>query len=162
MAVIETAAARALLPQRAPPCASSLPATHPNGCAHDGQPVPTYSTVLLAVWPHVVSVSVPPAGAAGSRYRAYTRRGPGKNVWKPAEHAPAVYMPPLPDAAVDARGVTPLSPARVMTVLSPPPTRQTGRVGDGVRVDDNERVGEAEWVGVADGVDDGERVPEAD
>ena len=57
--------------------AFSLPATHANGSAHVGQPVPTYSTVLLAVWPHVVSVSVPPSGVSLPRSSAYSNREPG-------------------------------------------------------------------------------------
>ena len=67
------------LPSHAAPAspALSLPARHPNGAAHNGQPVPTYSAVLLVVWPHVVSVSVPPSGVAGPRKSAYTRRDPG-------------------------------------------------------------------------------------
>ena len=55
----------------------SLPATHANGSAHVGQPVPTYSTVLLALWPHVVMVSVPPSGVDVPSSSAYSSREPG-------------------------------------------------------------------------------------
>ena len=55
----------------------SLPALHANGSAHVGQPVPTYSTVSSAVWPHVVSVSVPPSGVVAPRSSAYSSREPG-------------------------------------------------------------------------------------
>ena len=60
-----------------PSPALSLPARHPNGCAHVGQPVPTYSTVLLALWPHVVTVSTPPSGVVAPRSSAYSSRAPG-------------------------------------------------------------------------------------
>jgi len=61
VAVMETVDASALLPQAS---ASSFPTRQPNGSAHVGQPVPTYSTVLLAVCPHVLIVSVPPSDVA--------------------------------------------------------------------------------------------------
>ena len=66
--------ARRLEPHAA---ASSLPARHPNGSAHDGQPVPAYSTVLLAVSPHVDSRRVPPSGVLSLSLSAYTSREPG-------------------------------------------------------------------------------------
>ena len=162
VAVMDTAAARALLPHESAPPASSLPALQPKGRSHVGQPVPKYSTVLLAVWPHVVTVSTPPRGAVASRYSAYTSRGPGKNVWKPPLHVPDVYMPPLPDDSVDAGVASPLFPASTDTRLSPPPARQTGRDGDGVLVADHERDCVLERVDVGEVVDDGERVPDAD
>ena len=72
--VMETVDASALLPQ-AP--ASSVPARQPNGSAHVGQPVPTYSTVLLAVTPHVLIVRVPPRGVVSLSDSEYTSRAPG-------------------------------------------------------------------------------------
>ena len=134
--------------------ASSLPARQLKGSAHDGQPVPTYSTVLLAVWPHVVSVSVPPSGASSPRLSAYSSRAPGKKAPSPAAHAPAVYMPGVPSAAVDRRGDTPLGPASGRTLASP---RQMGALGEGVRVGGGalrvrERVGALVPVALGEGV----------
>ena len=74
--VTATVDARPLLPH-AGAAALSLPTMHPNGCAQLGQPVPTYSTVLLALWPHVVSMSVPPSGVAEPSDSAYSSRAPG-------------------------------------------------------------------------------------
>jgi hypothetical protein len=111
--------------------ASSLPARQPNGVAHVGQPVPTYSTVLLAVRPHVVTVKVPPSATASPRNSAYTSREPGKNVLKPAAQDPDVYMPGLPDDATASAGIEPLGPVSETTLASP---RQMGGVADGERV----------------------------
>ena len=113
------------------PAALSLPATHPNGRSHVGQPVPTYSTVLLAVWPHVVSVSVPPSGVADPSDSMYSSRGPGKKARSPALHVPAVYMAGWPDTALDSRGATPDVPESAVMAGSP---RHSGCVGDGERV----------------------------
>ena len=74
VAVMLSVDASALLPQAT---ASSFPMRQPNGNAHAGQPVPTYSTVLLAVSPHVDSVSVPPRGVASPSDSEYTSRAPG-------------------------------------------------------------------------------------
>jgi hypothetical protein len=60
-----------------PPPTSSLPARQPNGTSHVGQPVPTYSTVLSVVTPHVVSVKVPPSSAVSPNDSWYTSREPG-------------------------------------------------------------------------------------
>ena len=76
VATSDTADAPALAGHALPP-ALSLPARHPNGRSHDGHPVPTYSTVSLAVRPHVVTVSVPPGSAAAPRNSENTRRLPG-------------------------------------------------------------------------------------
>ena len=56
--------------------ASSEPTRQLKGDDHVGQPVPTYSTVLLRVCPHVVSVSVPPTGVLAPSDNLYTRRAP--------------------------------------------------------------------------------------
>ena len=61
MVTIATVDASGLLPHTGA-AELSFPALQPNGRSHDGQPVPRYSTVLLSVWPHVVSTSVPPTG----------------------------------------------------------------------------------------------------
>ena len=126
-AVMATVDARALAPHDGA-AALSLPARHPNGSAHDGQPVPTYSTVLLAVWPHVVSVSVPPSGVVEPRSSAYSSREPGKKALRPLAHVPEVYMPGCPATATDSGGAVPLVPDSSRTSGSP---RQTGSVGDG-------------------------------
>ena len=76
MAVTATVDA-STLPPHVGDAAWSLPATHPNGTAHDGQPVPTYSTVLLALWPHVVMVIVPPSGVEVPSSSANSSREPG-------------------------------------------------------------------------------------
>ena len=70
-----TADASMLLPHTG--AALSLPTTQPNGRSHVGQPVPIYSTVLLAVNPHVVSVSTPPSGVRLPRKIEYSSRKPG-------------------------------------------------------------------------------------
>ena len=124
--------------------------------------MPTYSTVLSAVWPHVVSDSTPPSGVDALRKIAYASRGPMKNALKPVAQEPDVYMPPLPEAAVDAAGATPLLPASATTRVSPPPARHTGSVGDGVLVGDDDEESVGGGVLVADGVMDGERVADAD
>lgn len=69
----------------APPLspALSLPAWHCAGPYHVGQPSPTYSTVSSLVWPHVVTVRLPPSGVVGPRFRKNTSRGPAMNVEKP-------------------------------------------------------------------------------
>jgi len=84
---------------------------HPNGWLHEGQPVPTYSTVLLAVSPHVLIVSVPPSTVASSSINLYTNRAPGENVLNPAVHEPDVYMPALASVVVvDSADTMPLLP----------------------------------------------------
>ena len=105
----------------------------PNGSAHVGQPVPTYSTVLLAVAPQVVTVSVPPTGMVAPRKMAYTSREPGKKARNPVGQVPDVYMPGVPSRAVESAGAEPLVPDRSRTFDKP---RQNGSVGeaDGVRV----------------------------
>ena len=90
VAISVTVDARALPGHAA---ASSLPTRQPNGSAHAGQPVPTYSTVLLRVTPQVVRVSVPPSGTVAPNVNEYTSRAPGKNALNPALHVPDVYMP---------------------------------------------------------------------
>ena len=145
------------LPGHAPPCppspASSLARTHWNDSVHVGQPSPTYSTVLSAVWPHVVTVSVPPSGAPGPRLRKYTSRGAPKKVEKePAGHEPDVYSPGVPHRTTSTRGATPDAPASVVTLVT------GGRhmaLGDGVR--GGVRLPVALPVGVP--VPDGEGVP---
>lgn len=74
---------------------------------------------------------------------------------KPALHVPAVYMPPLPEAAVDEAGAIPLVPKSGTTVERPPPARQMGTVGVGLRL--GERVGVLVAVELGEGV----RVPVA-
>ena len=123
------------LPTQAPSAALSLPVMHANGRSHDGQPVPTYSTVLLAVWPHVVSVSVPPSWVVDPRDSMYSSRAPGKKARKPLAHVPAVYMAGWPAAAVDSRGATPEEPTSNCVAGSP---RHTGSVGEGEGVGDAE------------------------
>ena len=118
-------------PHAAAPAALSLPTTHPNGSAHAGHPVPTYSTVLLALCPHVVTVSVPPSGVADPRSSAYSSREPPKNARKPDAHVPDVYMAGCPDVTVDRGGAVPLTPVSTRTSGSP---RHTGGVGEGVVV----------------------------
>lgn len=54
-----------------------MPTRHPNGSDHVGQPVPAYRTVLLAVKPQVVMVSVPPRVTVSPRNREKTMRDPG-------------------------------------------------------------------------------------
>ena len=76
-ALLPHGAAAPAAPAAAGTPASSLPTRHPNGCAHDGQPVPTYSTVLSAVCPHVVTVSVPPSGVVSLSVHTYSSREPG-------------------------------------------------------------------------------------
>jgi len=107
--------------------ASSFPTKQPKGIAHVGHPVPTYSTVLFRVTPHVVMVSVPPKVASPPSDSEYTSRAPGKKVLNPALHEPEVYMPLLPDVSVDSCGAVPLAPTRG-NVLGMP--RHMG--GDGV------------------------------
>jgi hypothetical protein len=111
--------------------ALSLPARHPNGSAHLGQPVPTYSTVSLAVWPHVVTVSVPPGGVYRPRNSEKTSRLPGKKERNPVAQLPDVYMPPQPAADVDSGCTVPTVPVSGMTHGIP---RQMGSDGVGVRV----------------------------
>ena len=137
--------ASSLPPQ--PAAALSLPTTHPNGRSHDGQPVPTYSTVLLALWPHVLTVSVPPSGAVGPRNSEYSSREPGKKARSPAAHVPAVYMPGVPSTSADSGGAEPDAPASGRTLRIP---RQMGDVGVGVGVGD--RVPGGVRLGVGDGV----------
>jgi hypothetical protein len=131
VAVTATLDASGFPPHAAAPAALSLPATHPNGRSHAGHPVPTYSTVLLALCPHVVSVSVPPSGVADPRSSAYSSREPPKKARKPDAHVPDVYMPGMPSVAVDTRGAVPATPVSRRTSGSP---RHTGGVGDGVAV----------------------------
>ena len=119
------------LPPHAGAAALSLPATHPNGRSHAGQPVPTYSTVLLSLWPHVVTVSSPPSGVAEPRSSAYSSREPPKNARNPVAHVPDVYMAGMPATAVDSRGAVPLVPVSRRTSGNP---RHTGGVGVGVAV----------------------------
>ena len=76
VATTDTVDASALPPQPGA-AALSLPARQLKGSAHVGQPVPTYSTVLLALWPHVVTVSTPPSGVVAPRSSAYSSRAPG-------------------------------------------------------------------------------------
>ena len=76
LATIVSADARPLEPH-AGAAASSLPARQPNGSAQFGQPVPTYSTVLSVVKPHVDSRSMPPSGVLSLSVSAYTSREPG-------------------------------------------------------------------------------------
>ena len=159
VATTDTVDASALPPQ--PGAATlSLPARQLKGSAHVGQPVPTYSTVLLALWPHVVSVSVPPSGVVSPRCSAYSRRDPGKNAPSPVAHEPAVYMTGCPDVADDSGGATPDVPDRGCRAGSP---RQSGWLGDGERVVVDVRVPDALPVGVrvADALPVGLRVPDA-
>ena len=109
----------------APGAPSSLPAKQPNGSLQLGQPVPTYSTVLLRVWPHVVTVSVPPSAASSPRCSANTTREPGKNVLNPFRQEPAVYMPGVPTTPLTSAGTAPRVPDRGSTLRRP---RQTGGV----------------------------------
>ena len=131
--------ASVLLPHTTGAAASSLPTRHPNDSAQPGQPVPTYSTVSLAVAPHVVTVSVPPSGVDALIDHAYTSREPGKNVLKPAAQEPDVYMPGVPDASMERGGAEPAGPDSGRTLVSP---RQMGGVdvvlgvSDGVHVPD--------------------------
>ena len=129
--------------------ALSLPTMHPNGRSHAGQPVPTYSTVSLALWPHVVTVSVPPSGTPAPRSSAYSNREPPKNARKPLAHVPDVYMPGVPAETVDSRGEVPLAPISRRTSGSP---RQTGGDGDGVAVRVAVGLRERVRLGVPDGV----------
>jgi hypothetical protein len=67
-----TVDARGLAAHTAAPPSSpalSLPARQLKDAAHVGHPSPTYSTVLLALWPHVVTVSAPPSGASSPKLR---------------------------------------------------------------------------------------------
>ena len=136
------------LPPHAGAAALSLPATHPNGSAHVGQPVPTYSTVLLALWPHVVTVSVPPSGAVAPSDSEYSSREPWKKARSPEAHVPAVYIPGCPAADVDSAGAVPAGPVRGSRPGSP---RQMGSVDVGVR--------ELVWVGVPVALDESVPVP---
>jgi len=128
--VIATVDANGLTAQ-AGSAALSFPRLHANGSAHDGQPVPTYSTVLLTLWPHVVMVSVPPSGTVAPSDRKYTSRGPGKKELKPDAHVPDVYMPGVPSAPADCGGAVPAVPARARTLIIP---RQIGCEGDALAV----------------------------
>ena len=87
--------------------------------------MPTYTTVLSVVCPHVVTVRLPPSGVVSPRNSLYTRRAPGENVIMPAAHEPDVYMPRLPAAAVARLETLPAGPNREVTVRSP---RQMGCV----------------------------------
>lgn len=121
---------------------SWLAAKQPNGVAHAGQPVPTYSTVSLAVAPHVVTFSVPPGATPAPSDREYTRRDPEKKVLKPATQLPDVYMLGQPASAVDRSGAAPVRPASGSVRGRP---RQIG--------------GEEDWDGVAHAVALGDGVP---
>ncbi len=57
---VEASAFTAQTPASGSSSESSLPRTHWNERPLVGQPIPAYSTVLLAVLPHVVMVSAPP------------------------------------------------------------------------------------------------------
>ena len=65
--------------------ALSLPRMQANDPCVVGQPRPRYSTVSEDVWPHVVTVSVPPKTAPEPRLRKYTTRGPPKYVTRPLQ-----------------------------------------------------------------------------
>ena len=158
LTVTATVDASGFAPHAAGPAALSLPATHPNGRSHAGQPVPTYSTVLLAEWPHVVSVSTPPRGVAEPRSSAKSSRAPPKKARKPWVHVPAVYMPGMPSAAVDSRGAVPLAPVSSRTRGSP---RHTGGDGDGVAVRLAVGAPLRVWLGVPVGVPVAPLEPEA-
>lgn len=149
------------------PAALSLPATHTNTRSHDGQPLPTYSTVLSVVWPHVLTVSTPPSGVPEPRSSAYMSREPPKKAPSPVAHEPAVNMPGRPATAVDSGGTTPREPASATTSGSPRHRSGGGdavwlRVAAGVRLRvgvrervalwERERVGVALRVGVTEGV----------
>lgn len=138
--------ASVLLGQLGP--ASSAPATQPNTSFHRAQPVPTYNTGSLAVKPRVATVSVPPSVSPPPRDSEKTSRGPGKTVLKPAAQQPGVYMPGLPESAMDSTGVERIGPVSGSTAASP---RQMGCVPVGVR--ETVRVAVAEGRGaVAEGV----------
>ena len=75
-----------------------------------GQPVPTYSTVSLAVSGHVDTRSRPPSGVAASSVNTYTSLEPAKKELNPASQLPDAYMAALPAASVERAGATPSSP----------------------------------------------------
>ena len=148
-----------LFPAHTGPAALSLPARHPNGRSHAGQPTPTYNTVSLAVWPHVVIVRTPPSGTPAPRNSAYSRRAPGYSAPSPVAHEPTVYMAGCPDAAVERAGATPDVPTSAVMAGSP---RHSGCVGDGDAVAAGDAVDMALLLRVAESDGVGEPVTEPD
>ena len=116
--------------------ASSLPTRQLKGSAHVGQPVPTYSTVLLAVSPHVLMVSVPPSCTPAPSDRNSSARGPTKNVDSPLTQLPDECSPATPAAPARSNAsaaVEPASPLSVVMGLRAAP-HMLVPLGDGVAV----------------------------
>jgi hypothetical protein len=130
--------------------ASSLPTRHAKGTAHDGHPVPTYSTVLLAVAPHVVTTSVPPSGVPTPRSRKKSARGPGNSADSPRAQLPEVYRPPTPAGPPRSTGAgnNPATPYSDVMGARDPHMGVWDTEAVGVAVADSELVGDAVTGGV--------------